>query len=143
MSDATESLSAFLPFSPTPDRDSKPYWQALAEGSFRLQRCSPCSTLRWPPRALCNRCRSFDHEWENIETRGEIVSWVRTHQAFAPALREAVPYWVVQVALIAQRDVLLIGGWLVDREPRPAESVEMQIVEGAEGFRFPCWKPNA
>jgi uncharacterized protein len=142
MNDGSQPLTAFLPFAPTPDRDSKPYWDALSEGRFELQRCLACEALRWPARALCNRCRSFDHTWEGVDTTGEIMSWVRTHQAFAPALRDAVPFRVVQVALCAQRDLLLIGGWLVEREPRSGERVEMRIVDGPEGFHFPCWQPT-
>ncbi len=141
MSGVPPDVSAFLPFAPMPDRDSRPYWDALGEGEFRLQRCRECDALRWPARALCNRCRSFDHAWEEIDATAKIVSWIRTHQVFAPALRDVVPYRVVQVALEVQHDLLLIGGWLSSREPRAGEPVEMQIVEGVEGFRFPCWKP--
>lgn len=131
----------FLPFAPTPDRDSQPYWDALGRGELQLQRCSECRALRWPARALCNRCRSFEHTWEGFDGAARIVSWIRTHQVFAPALRDAVPYRVVQVALEAQDDLLLIGGWLAEREPLSNEPVEMEIVEGIEGYRFPCWKP--
>lgn len=141
MSEPPET-EAFLPFAPVPDRDSKPYWDGLAEGEFRLQRCAACRALRWPARALCNRCHAFDHAWEPFDGSARIVSWIRTHQVFAPALRDAVPYRVVQVALEAQEDLLLIGGWLSTREPRTNEPVEMEIVPGPEGYRFPCWKPR-
>jgi uncharacterized OB-fold protein len=133
--------TAFLPFAPTPDRDSAPYWESLAKGDFTLQHCDKCGALRWPARALCNRCHSFEYTWQKADGLGHVVSWVRTHQVFAPALREAVPYIVVQVALEAQSDILLIGAWLADREPRSNENVEMEIIEGVEGFHFPCWRP--
>lgn len=143
MSDSAPEKRIFLPFTPNPDRDSKPYWAALSEGHFRLQRCSACRALRWPARAFCNRCRSFECEWQDQDGDGQIVSWVRTHQSFAPELRDAVPYYVVQVALRTQSDLVLIGGWLVDREPVYGEAVDLEIIEGAEGFKFPCWKPAA
>lgn len=141
MSESLDESRAFLPFAPMPDRDSQPYWDALARGEFRLQRCSDCKALRWPARALCNRCRSFEQAWEEVDANARIVSWVRTHQVFAPALRDAVPYRVVQVALDAQSDLLLIGGWLSSHSPRAGEHVGMEIVEGLEGYHFPCWKP--
>ena len=134
--------SVFLPFPPTPDRDAQPWWDALAEGAFRLQRCDDCGALRWPARAICNRCRSFAHAWEDQDGAGTVASWIRTHQAFAPALEEAVPYRVVQVRLDAQDDLLLIGGWLADREPVFGEPVTLEIVEGADGFHLPCWRPS-
>ena len=143
MSAKPNEPTAFLPFAPVPDRDSQPYWDALARGELRLQRCDLCRALRWPARAICNRCQSFDHHWEPCDGAARVVSWIRTHQVFAPALRDAVPYRVVQVALEAQNDLLLIGAWLSDREPRAGESVEMQIVEGVEGYHFPCWRPRS
>lgn len=131
----------FPSFAPHPDRDSEPYWAALAEGAFRLQRCSGCQALRWPPRELCNRCHSFEHRWQDVAGRGRIVSWIRTHQVFAPDCRDKVPYFVVQVALDEQDDVLLIGGWLAERAPVGSEPVQMEIVEAEGGLRLPCWRP--
>jgi len=135
-------IEAFLPWAPTPDRDSAPWWDGLADGELRLQRCEACATLRWPARALCNRCRSFEHVWEVQDGAATVWSWIRTHQVFAPALREAVPYRVVQVRLDAQDDLLLIGGWLAEREPKAKEAVRLEIVEGADGFHLPCWRPT-
>jgi uncharacterized OB-fold protein len=142
MTESVDNSVAFLPFTPSPDRDSQPYWDALADGEFKLQRCNQCQALRWPARAICNRCQSFEHAWETLDATAKIVSWVRTHQVFAPALRDAVPYRVVQVALEAQNDLLLIGGWLSSRAPRSGERAEMAIIEGKEGYHFPCWKPT-
>jgi hypothetical protein len=130
---------------PIPDRDSAPYWQALAEGTFQLQRCTDCATFRWPPRAICNRCRSFDHRWESPSATGRILSWTRTEQVFAEALRAAVPYYVVQVALDVQPDILMIGGWLPERPPESGEAVEIELVrpDPATSTRLPFWKPTA
>lgn len=142
MSETKSSLLPFPSFAPYPDRDSEPYWAALAEGDFRLQACQPCGALRWPPRAICNRCSSFEADWRSVPQRGSIVSWTRTHQAFAPNCKDAVPYYVVQVALDAQPDLLLIGGWLEDREPVSDEHVAMTILEAEGGFHLPCWSAD-
>ncbi len=141
MSESPSKPPVFLPFPPSPDRDSQPYWDGLARGELRLQRCDRCRALRWPARAICNRCRSFEHAWEGCDGTAHLVSWIRTHQVFAPALREAVPYVVVQVALDAQADLLLIGAWSSERQPRVGERLEMDIREGADGYRLPCWRP--
>jgi uncharacterized OB-fold protein len=126
---------------PHPDRDSEPYWRALAEGRFELQRCSGCGALRWPPRALCNRCLEFGGEWVPVAPDGRIVSWTRTHQVFSPVFQEDVPYVTVQVALDVQDDILMIGGWVAKRTPRSGESVRMKLVEALEGYQLPCWEP--
>ena len=137
----SETTPVFLPFAPTPDRDSKPYWDGLREDAFRLQRCTACAALRWPAREICNRCRSFGNEWTDQDGSGEVESWIRTHQAFAPALRDAVPYRVVQIKLDVQEDLLLIGAWLVSREPIRGEPVALEIIESKTGDCLPCWKP--
>jgi len=133
---------------PSPDRDSEPYWQALRESELRLQRCSGCGALRWPPRALCNRCRSFDAHWERLSGRGRLVSWVRTHQVFAPAYRDEVPYRTVQVALLEQDDILVIGGWQGGDDPVVGQHVEARFTvlpaaaEDEESFVLLDWAPH-
>ena len=126
---------------PLPDRDSQPFWEAIQAGELRLQRCSGCDTLRWPPRAICNRCFDFDADWQPVSGRGVVVSWTRTHQVFAPAYRDEVPYVVVQVALEEQRDVMMIGGWQSDRDPVAGESVEPRFSKGGGGTRLVDWAP--
>jgi uncharacterized OB-fold protein len=94
---------------PHPDRDSEPFWRGLREGALRVQRCGGCGALRWPAREVCNRCHDFASEWIALSGRGRIVSWVRTHQVFAPAWRDELPYDVVLVAQDEQEDLQLIG----------------------------------
>lgn len=133
------------PIEPIPDRDSAPYWQGLDTGELRLQRCTDCAALRWPARAICNRCRSFECEWEAIPPRGKILSWTRTEQVFAESLRESVPYHTVQVALEAQSDILMIGGWLGKRVPNAGEAVEMEPIrpDPKSKTQLPFWRPSA
>ena len=117
---------------PTPDRDSEPFWQALRERQLRLQRCSGCGELRFPPREVCNVCFSFDAQWQELSGRGRVVSWVRTHQVFAPAYRLEVPYVSVQVALAEQGDVQLIGGWHGAADPCVGELVRARFVDASD-----------
>ena len=49
---------------PTPDRDSAPYWAALADGRFMLQHCRDCGHWTWPVRPLCSGCHGEDLAWE-------------------------------------------------------------------------------
>lgn len=128
---------------PQPDRDSEPFWQAIQAGELRLQKCGGCEVLRWPPRAICNRCFDFDASWQRVEPRGVVVSWVRTHQAFAEAYRDKVPYLVVQVALEEQRDIMLIGGWQGDRDPVAGEQVQACFVTVDADLTLLDWTPVA
>ena len=94
---------------PIPDRDSTPWWTALAEHRLLVQRCSSCAVLRWPARAICNRCGGLDWTWAEASGRGRVASFVVTHRAFSPAHQP--PYVVVLARLAEQPDLLLPGGW--------------------------------
>ncbi len=94
---------------PQADRDSEPWWDALARHEFVLQRCASCRAWRWPARALCNRCHSFAWAWEPASGHGTIASWIVTHHAFLPGF--AAPYAVLTVRLAEQDDLLLPGSY--------------------------------
>jgi len=126
---------------PMPDEDSKPFWEGLGAGELRLQTCRGCGALRWPARAICNRCASFEAEWVACKDDGIVWSWIRTHQVFAPAFRERVPYVVVQVGLVLQPDIRLIGGWHADRDPLVGEVVTARYVRRASGTTVLDWAP--
>ena len=127
---------------PTPDEDSLPFWKGLEAGEIRLQRCVPCGALRWPARAICNRCGSFETEWIASHGRGILASWIRTHQVFAPAFRDRVPYVVVQVTLAGQHDIRFIGGWDCERDPVVGEPVEPRFVRRESGTVVLDWAPR-
>ena len=125
---------------PHPDRDSEPFWRGLREGALCVQRCRGCGALRWPPRAICNRCRGFDCEWIALSGRGRIASWVCTHQVFSPAWRDEVPYVVVQVALDEQDDLQLIGR-LEDAAPERGLPVRARFVRVDDAVTLLHWEP--
>ena len=94
---------------PHADRDSLPWWEALARHEFVLQRCAACEAWRWPARAICNRCASFDWRWEPAGGRGTVASWIVTRHAFLPGFE--APYAVLTVRLDEQEDLLLPGSF--------------------------------
>lgn len=108
---------------PRPDKDSQPYWDGIAAGELRVQRCGGCGTLRWPARALCNRCHSFEANWVTLSGRGTVKSWVRTHQPFHPAF--ATPFVTLLVALEEQEDIQIVGAF-ADPGTEPAVGLPVE-----------------
>lgn len=94
---------------PTTDRDSRPWWEALARHEFVLQRCDACATWRFPARAMCNRCGSFDWSWQAASGRARVASWIVTRHAFLPGFE--APYVVLTARLDEQPDLLIPGGY--------------------------------
>jgi uncharacterized protein len=94
---------------PVGDRDSTPWWTALAQHELRLQRCHDCGTLRWPARAMCNRCGSLEWSWVTASGRATVASWIVNAHRFSDAF--AVPYVVVMARLDEQDDILVPGAY--------------------------------
>jgi uncharacterized OB-fold protein len=84
---------------PRRDGVDEPFWEGLREGELRMQRCAACKTWWWAPVWRCADCGSWDTEWVATPKRGRVFSWVRTHQAFSPEMREIVPFVTVLVEL--------------------------------------------
>jgi len=97
------------------DDDNRPFWEAVDEHRFVLQRCSNCDRYLQPPRPMCPECRSMDTlEWVESPGRGEIYSYVNftTDRMAYPAMK--VPYSVVLVEL--EEGVRLVSN-MIDLEP--------------------------
>ena len=50
----TEVVATRTTTIPVPDLDTAPYWHALAEGRFLVQRCEECRHWTWPARPICS-----------------------------------------------------------------------------------------
>jgi uncharacterized OB-fold protein len=55
--------------------ETKPFWDATAEGRLTLPRCRACRTVIWYPRAICPHCHAMDVEWIEASGRGTIYSF--------------------------------------------------------------------
>lgn len=131
---------------PVPDRDSLPFWSALREHRLVLQRCASCGAVRWPPRALCNGCGSFEWSWAPAEGHGTIVSWTVSHRSFQPG-RDA-PYVVVLVRLAEADNLILPGSWTGDPagrdlavgQPVDVAFLDFHADDAGEAFTLLGWR---
>ena len=55
--------------------ESKPFWDAAAEGRFLIKRCEACGKAHWYPRALCPYCFSEKTVWEESPGEGVIYTY--------------------------------------------------------------------
>jgi uncharacterized OB-fold protein len=109
------------------ERDSAPWWAALARHELVLPRCRECGTWRWPPRAICGRCGALDWSFAPASGRGTVASWVVNRHGFGGAF--PLPSTVLLVRLEEQDDLLLPGGWAGEPDGRGL-AIGLPVVAG-------------
>ncbi len=77
---------------PEPNPETKPYWDAAAEGRLLIRRCAACGRAHHYPRALCPFCFSDRTEWQTASGNGTLYS-------FSVMQRAPVPYAIAYVTL--------------------------------------------
>ena len=74
MSEVQETMSRPIP-APAVSIETKPFWDAAAEGRFLIKRCAECHKALWYPRAMCPFCMSADTVWEESPGEGVIYTY--------------------------------------------------------------------
>jgi uncharacterized OB-fold protein len=130
----TERERAF----PVPDAVTQPFWDGVAEGVLRLQRCRACGRHVFYPRAVCPHCGSGDLAWVEASGAGAVHAFTVVHRAPAE-YRPDVPY---VVALVDLEEGVRMMTRLVDVEPA-AVRVGMPVEAAIQGEpRLPCFRPR-
>ena len=96
---------------PVPDEQSSPFWQAAAQGILTMARCSRCQSFCHPPDVVCPHCHSTDPAFAfmPVSGRGTVRSWTVMRQSFLPGFDQDVPFLLVDVELVEQPDLRIIG----------------------------------
>lgn len=84
---------------PVADRDTRPFWEAVAEQRLVVQRCAACEHWIWQPCPLCPRCNAADPPWHEVPGDGHLVSWTVIHPPVLRAWAKDVPFAVLLVQL--------------------------------------------
>ncbi len=83
---------------PEPDGETRPFWDGIAEGRLRLQRCRGCARHVFYPRSVCPHCMSADLDWTDASGRGVVHALTVVHRA-PPGFADEAPYVVALVEL--------------------------------------------
>ena len=130
---------------PRPDDASQQYWQGCLDGELRMQRCTPCGHLRFPPRPMCPRCQSFECGWVPVSGRGTVYSWVVAHPPLLPAFVDLAPLVVLLVELEEGDDLRIVGNLLGEGPEDVAIGmpVEVAFEQVAADVVLPQWRRRA
>ena len=78
--------------------ETKPFWDATAEGKFLLPKCDNCSAIIWYPRAFCPECSGTAISWIAASGKGTIYSFSITRKG-GGVWAERSPYVIAYVEL--------------------------------------------
>ena len=117
--------------------EARPFYDALKNGSFVLQRCAACGQHQIPPAPVCSHCTSEQLGWAQASGAGVVQSWTVYHRAFLPAFEGLVPYTVLNVTL--REGPRLIGRLVSPGQVEIGRPVRVVIEEWADGLRVPAF----
>jgi uncharacterized protein len=77
---------------PEANPETKPFWDAAAEGRLLIKKCVTCGQVHFYPRAICPFCGSDKTEWVTASGRGTVYS-------YSVMRRVPIPYALAYVTL--------------------------------------------
>ena len=126
-----------------PDPDAAPWWEGIAAGELRFQRCRACGEPIFYPRARCPYCFADDPQWLVSEGTGSIFAFTVVHRAPSKEMASRTPY---VVALIELDEGFRMMSNIVDCPPgavRVGLPVEVVFRIADDGRRIPCFTLRA
>ena len=129
---------------PAVNPETKPFWDATAEGRLLLKRCLDCGSVIWYPRAICPQCASLRTEWFEAAGRGCIYSYTVNHRGEG-AYQGSPPFVLAYVELAEGPRVMtnIVGAQESDLDVGlPVELVFHDTGDGAALPRFQAVVPR-
>ena len=123
-----------------PDPDSAPYWEGIAAGELRYQRCGGCDTAIFYSRSICPACGAPNPGWQISAGAGVVHACSVIHRA-PPAHKDDAPY---VVALIDLAEGFRMMSRVVDCDPDTVavgQSVRVVYRNDSDGKPAPYFAP--
>ncbi len=125
---------------PVPDADTKPYWDGIADGELRLQRCEACGAAVFYPRAVCPHCFGGPLRWFTAAGTGRVYSYTVAHRAFGE-FEDQTPFIVALVDL--DEGVRMLTRIVGTGPDSVAIGMPVQMtVEQIGDADLPCFRPT-
>jgi uncharacterized protein len=125
---------------PVPTPETKHFWEGMALGELRLQRCRACRYVYFPPQPFCPHCTSEDIDVVRSSGRGFLYSYVISYLA-VPGFE---PPYVIGVVQLEEGPRLLTN--IVDVPPDPDHlplDIPVEVVYHAVGdVVLPLFRPR-
>ncbi|GII24721.1 Zn-ribbon domain-containing OB-fold protein [Planosporangium mesophilum] len=123
-----------------PDAETKPFWDGIATGELRIQRCPACEKAVFYPRAVCPHCFDGEPIWIRAAGTGTVYSYTVAHRAFGEFAAQA-PF---TVALVDLDEGVRMMTRIVDARPgevRIGARVRLEMTTlTPDGPQLPCFR---
>jgi uncharacterized OB-fold protein len=127
---------------PVPNDFTRPFWDAVNEKRLLVQKCSDCNTLQYPPRPVCQDCKSTNMAWHQTNGKGHISCYIVIEDGRLDRRKPDQPYNLALITLDEDPRVNFyanLPGVPVDQVPVGAP-VEVMFEEVAPGQLIHEWK---
>jgi len=75
------------------------FYRFCGQKKLMAVRCTSCNAIVWPPRTICPKCLHDKFEWEQLQGKGQLLTYTVIH--FPPTQFQAIaPYAVGIVKLL-------------------------------------------
>ncbi len=124
---------------PAISRDTQFFWDGLAAGELRIQRCKGCGELHHPPVVRCPACGHYELGHRVASGRGTIYSAVEVHHPQYPAFDYPLPVALIEL----EEGTRLVAGLsgLTPEEATIGRKVEVAFEEVEPGLTLPVFRP--
>ncbi len=113
---------------------TRPFWEGLTRGLFKVVQCSGCERLSFPPRAVCPQCHCREHQWVAASGRGTLYSVTKVHNS--PSIYGILS--PMRVAIIDLEEGLRVVTRMLPegREPALDSPVQLVVTSHPDGFHY-------
>jgi uncharacterized OB-fold protein len=127
---------------PVPTPETQHFWDGTAAGELRLQRCSLCAQVFFPPRPFCPACASRSVEVFAASGRATLYSYTINH--VQPRDQPQAPQ---SMALVQLEEGPRMMSTITDIEQTPAALVldmklKVAFRQLSESIWLPVFKPD-
>ncbi len=124
---------------PPMGHDNSWWWGLVNEGVFPIQSCNSCGELYYPPRPMCQKCRSMEMGWVEASGRGTVHTYTVIRHPQFPGYD-----FPICAALVELEEGTRIVSNIVDCEFEDVHigmAVQGFIHEDDDGFKLPLFRP--
>ena len=113
---------------------TRPFWDGLSQGEFRVARCEACGRLSFPPRQVCPACHNRAFEWLPVSGRCTLYSATKIHAS--PAIYGILSPMRVAIADL-EEGIRIVTRLLPEgRSPELDSAMELVITKHPDGFHY-------